>query len=330
MRKKLFAVLMMLGTASMLCGFDSAETVDSVMQKQQEAAAAVTSTDAEITVNADVAVNLDDATLTAKANGTIDVEVVLAEQAAKVEGSIDVLSPLLAQENTYEFKLYAKPNESGAIEVYLYTADSVTGESEWEHDSSADMGINLNDLTSTATTITVDQLAQLGINFTLAPEAADVDGTECYEVSTVIDSTTFSTILTAASALSGQDLTADESVAMAMEILDGLKINLAYYIDTTTFLPVKMHMDMNDSDLAAIEQLLSAYITSTMQSEEAIAVTIALNDLSMDMTSVYDTITEIVIPDEALYAGSSADVIPDEVEAEISTAVEAVTEAAAQ
>lgn len=321
---------MMLGTASMLCGFDSAETVDSVMQKQQEAAAAVTSTDAEITVNADVAVNLDDATLTAKANGTIDVEVVLAEQAAKVEGSIDVLSPLLAQENTYEFKLYAKPNESGAIEVYLYTADSVTGESEWEHDSSADMGINLNDLTSTATTITVDQLAQLGINFTLAPEAADVDGTECYEVSTVIDSTTFSTILTAASALSGQDLTADESVAMAMEILDGLKINLAYYIDTTTFLPVKMHMDMNDSDLAAIEQLLSAYITSTMQSEEAIAVTIALNDLSMDMTSVYDTITEIVIPDEALYAGSSADVIPDEVEAEISTAVEAVTEAAAQ
>ena len=321
---------MMLGTASMLCGFDSAETVDSVMQKQQEAAAAVTSTDAEITVNADVAVNLDDATLTAKANGTIDVEVVLAEQAAKVEGSIDVLSPLLAQENTYEFKLYAKPNESGAIEVYLYTADSVTGESEWEHDSSADMGINLNDLTSTATTITVDQLAQLGINFTLAPEAADVDGTECYEVSTVIDSTTFSTILTAASALSGQDLTADESVAMAMEILDGLKINLAYYIDTTTFLPVKMHMDMNDSDLAAIEQLLSAYITSSMQSEETIAVTIALNDLSMDMTSVYDTITEIVIPDEALYAGSSADVIPDEVEAEISTAVEAVTEAAAQ
>lgn len=330
MRKKLFAVLMMLGTASMLCGFDSAETVDSVMQKQQEAAAAVTSTDAEITVNADVAVNLDDATLTAKANGTIDVEVVLAEQAAKVEGSIDVLSPLLAQENTYEFKLYAKPNESGAVEVYLYTADSVTGESEWEHDSSTDMGINLNDLTSTATTITVDQLAQLGINFTLAPEAADVDGTECYEVSTVIDSTTFSTILTAASALSGQDLTEDESVAMAMEILDGLKINLAYYIDTTTFLPVKMHMDMNDSDLAAIEQLLSAYITSSMQSEETIAVTIALNDLSMDMTSVYDTITEIVIPDEALYAGSSADVIPDEVEAEISTAVESVTEAAAQ
>lgn len=330
MRKKLFAVLMMLGTASMLCGFDSAETVDSVMQKQQEAAAAVTSTDAEITVNADVAVNLDDATLTAKANGTIDMEVVLAEQAAKVEGSIDVLSPLLAQENTYEFKLYAKPNESGAVEVYLYTADSVTGESEWEHDSSADMGINLNDLTSTATTITVDKLAQLGINFTLAPEAADVDGTECYEVSTVIDSTTFSTILTAASALSGQDLTEDESVAMAMEILDGLKINLAYYIDTTTFLPVKMHMDMNDSDLAAIEQLLSAYITSSMQSEETIAVTIALNDLSMDMTSVYDTITEIVIPDEALYAGSSADVIPDEVEAEISTAVESVTEAAAQ
>ena len=87
---------------------------------------------------------------------------------------------------------------------------------------------------------------------------------------------------------------------------------------------------MNDSDLAAIEQLLSAYITSSMQSEETIAVTIALNDLSMDMTSVYDTITEIVIPDEALYAGSSADVIPDEVEAEICTAVESVTEAAAQ
>lgn len=328
MKKKLSAVLMTLGAVSMLCGFDSAETADSIMQKQQEAVTAVSSTDADISVNADVAINFAGAALTATANGKIDAEVLMAEPAMKLEGSIDVLSPLLGQENTYDFKMYLKTNESGTPDVYVYYGDMVSGDSFWDHETGN--GIDMNGLLDTASTVDMNTLSALGISFTLTPEAVDVDGTECYELSTVIDSETFSTVLDKASSLTGQDLSADESVALAMELLTGLKINMAYYIDTESYLPVKMHMDMNDSDLTAIEMLASAYMTSMMGDEEELTLDIILNDLSMDVATAYNTVTEIVVPDEALYAGYSTDIIPDNMEADLGSAVDSINDAIGQ
>lgn len=328
MKKKLSVILITLGAASMLCGFDSAETAESILQKQQEAVENVSSTDAHAAINADIAIDFAGASLKATANGGIDVEVLMEEPAMKLEGSIDVLSPLLAQENTYDFKVYMKPKDSGASDVYVYYANAVTGESNWDHDS--DETIEVSQLMNTAATVDMTKLSKLGIEFTLAPEAADVDGTECYELSAVIDSAAFSAVLDEISELTGEDLSEDESVSMAMEILEGLKINLAYYIDTETFLPIKMHLDLNDSDLSAIEELVTGYMTTAMGSEEDLSITILLNDVSVDVETAYDTVTEIEVPDEALAAGSSVDMVPDDVEVEIGSAVEAVTEASAQ
>lgn len=328
MKKKLLAVLMTLGTTALLCGFDSTETAESIMEKQQEALSSVSSTDAAITVNGDIAIDLAGVPLSATANGAVNIQILTDEPAMKLEGSIDVLSPLLGQENTYDFKLYMKTNEYGTPDIYTYYSDVVSGDSFWDHESGE--GINVNSLINTASTMDMSRLSALGIDFTLEPSPFEAEGKEYYLLNSVIDSTTFTAVLDKLTEISGQDLSADESVALAMELLEGLKINLAYDVDTATFLPAKLHMDLNDSDLSVIEVLVSSYMTAMMNSEEDIAIDITLNDLSMDVATTYNTVTEIVIPDEALYSGYSKDVVPDEKEAQLSTAVNTVTEAVSQ
>lgn len=322
MRKKLISAALLLGTASVLCGFDQAETVESILQKQQEAIASVSSTSAAVSLNADIAIDLAGAPLTAAANGKIELDLIPSGPDFRLEGSIDVLSPLLAQENTYDFRVFLKTPESGSPDVYVYYANAVTGESYWDHDSAK--GVDVSSLMNLTRSLDSQKLAALGIDFALAPEAKENDGAECYQLTAVLDSDSFAAALDKASELSGQDLSADESFASAMQLLEGLKINLSYDIDTSTFLPAGLHLDLNDSDLSLIGELVSSYLSSMMSSEEPLTVSITLNDVSLDVSAAYDSVTEIIVPDEALAADASPDVIPDETEAEIVSMLGAV------
>lgn len=326
MRKKIFTAALLLGMSSMICGFDQAETVESILQKQQDAAAAVASTSSVVTVNADLAIDLSGAALKTTASGEIEFDLIPAGPDFRLEGSIDFLSPLLAQENTYDFRLFLKTDEADGADVYVYYANAVTGESYWDHDSAK--GVDVKSLMSLSSSINSEKLAALGIDFTLAPEAKENDGAECYQLAAVLDSSTFAAVLDKTSELAGQDLSADESFASAMQLLEGLKINLSYDINTETFLPVGMHLDLNDSDLSVIEELVSSYLTSAMSSEEPLTVSIALNDLSVNAVNTYDTVTEITVPDEALAADPSPDVIPDETEAGLVSVLDAVASSA--
>jgi hypothetical protein len=144
-------------------------------------------------------------------------------------------------------------------------------------------------------------MADWGISFELAPEAADVDGTECYLLSTTLDASSLETLLDKSAELTGEELPEEFSTYLAL--LDGLKLDMDYYVDTTTYLPVKMHMDMNDSDLSIINQLITAQFAN-FTSDEATSSTaeLVLNDLSIDAVYTYGDVAEIVVPDEALAA----------------------------
>lgn len=315
MRKKLLSAAVLLGITSMLCGFDQAETAESILQKQQEAVSAAESTSASITINADVSIDLAGAALTAAANGEIALDILSEGPDLRLEGSIDALSPLLAQENTYDFRFFVKNNAYDSPDIYVYYSNAVTGESYWDHDSAK--GVDVDSLIRLSSSLNAEKLAALGIEFSLAPEAVENGETECYQLSTTLDAAAFSTLLTKLSELSGQDLSANESVILAMKLLDGLKINLSYDIDTTTFLPVSIHLDLNDSELSTVEELLSSYLNSAIGGDEPLTVGISLNDVSVDAVTTYNTVSEIIVPDEALSADASPDVIPDETEAEL-------------
>lgn len=62
MKKKLLLGLTVLGAASMLCGFDSAETADSLYQKMLDATTDASGASMSMGMNLDAAINVSDGT----------------------------------------------------------------------------------------------------------------------------------------------------------------------------------------------------------------------------------------------------------------------------
>lgn len=303
MKKKFLLGLVTLGAASMLCGFDSAETVDTLSEKMNAASTAAESMSAAMAMNLDAAVNVSDGTtdssIALAANGNFNIACLINPFSMKMDGAMKVSS--LGQNQDVKMEAYYVTDENGDMKMYIYSEDSATGTGEWQVET--EEGFNIDELMalSTENAMSFSDLADWGLVFELAPEAADVDGVECYLLSTTMDSASISTILSKTSELTGEDLTADADVSMALSMLDGLKLNLEYYIDATTYLPVKVHMDMNGSDLSTINQLIAASMASA-DSEGTTTTELVLNDLSIDMTTSFGAVDPITVPEEALAA----------------------------
>lgn len=310
MRRKLILGVLVLGAASMLCGFDSAETVDSLSQKMQEANSSLEGFSADINFNLDAVLNISDGTTDSSvpvtADGTIAADYAMNPLAMKADASVNVSALTTNQSITEE--MYMVTDESGVLKMYVKVQETADDPGSWVVSSADDMNIAEIMESSANASASLGDLADWGITFELAPEAADVNGTECYLLSTVLDSSTINTILTKVSETSDIEIPAEVSTYIAL--LDGLKLNLDYYVDTTTYQLVKMHMDMNDSDLAMINQLITAGI-SGMVSDEAPASTaeLVLNDLSLDALCSFGAAPAITVPDEALAAETSGEAV---------------------
>lgn len=326
MKKKFVLGLAVLGTASMLCGFDNTQTANDVLQKVQDASKDAAGVTMNMTMNLDGAINVSDGSTTssiqAKATSDLDIAANTDPLAMKMEGNVAVST--FGQNQTIDMKMYGVTNEDGAFDTYVYQKDSTTDEGEWTH--TTDSSIDYSQLINLSNSFNVSDYADWGLSFELAPEAAEVDGTECYLLTAVVDKDALNTMINKVSSLSGEDLSADEDVATALAYLDGISLKLQYYVDTTTYLPVKMHMDLNDSDLTT----LNALIASALASEDGTTAELVLNDASIDVTTTYGDAVEITVPDEALQAQdveSPADSIESAVE---EIAGEAESEAATE
>lgn len=209
MKKKLLLGLTVLGAASMLCGFDSAETADSLYQKMSDATADVSGMSMNMGMNLDAAINVSDGTtdssLGITMSGTFDVNATMDPVATEVVGSMDLSA--LGQGQHMEMKSYSVTAEDGGLETYSFTKESTDDEGSWAYNK--DSSIDMTSLMDLSKSLTAADLADWGLTFTLAPEAATVNGTECYELSTVIDSSTLDTVLKKVSELAGEDLTSD-------------------------------------------------------------------------------------------------------------------------
>lgn len=332
MKKKLLLGLTVLGAASMLCGFDSAETADSLYQKMLDATADASGASMSMGMNLDAAINVSDGTtdssLGITMSGTFDVNATMDPVATELVGSMDLSA--LGQGQHMEMKSYSVTAEDGGLETYSFTKESTDDEGSWAYNK--DSNIDMTSLMDLSKSLTAADMADWGLTFTLAPEAATVNGTECYELSTVIDSSTLDTVLKKVSELAGEDLTSDQDVAMAMQYLDGLKLNITYYVDAATYLPVSVTMDMNDSDLTVLNSL----IASTLASEEGTSAELVLNDFSINATTSYGDVAAITVPQEAIDAvaageATSLDDVAENLVADAETeAAEATTEAVAE
>lgn len=304
MKKKLVLGLAVLGTASMLCGFDNAQTANDVLQKTQDASEDVAGMTATMSMNLDGALNVSDgsttSTLQAKVTGNFDMAANTDPYGMKMEGTVAM--SFFGQNQTVDLEMYGLTNEDGAFDSYIYSKDSSTGEGQWQH--TTDSSIDYSQLMGASKSINISDVSDWGLSFELAPEAAEVDGKECYLLTAVIDKDTLNTIITKTSELTGEDLSADENVATALAYMDGISMKIQYYVDTTTYLPVSMHMDLNDSDLTNLNALLAGALAS---SDDTSTAELVLNDLSFDISCVYGDAVDITVPDEAIQAAQDVE-----------------------
>lgn len=306
MKKNLLFGLAVLGTASMLCGFDSAQTADDVLNNMQQAETDMQSMSMDMSMDVDVAVNVGDGTTTSTiavaAGGDFSIDYILDPMAMSMEGSMSLST--FGQNEDITMKMYAVTNENGDFETYTYTADSTSGEEGWVYEESE--GMDMSQLMELSKSFTADTYKEWGITFELAPEAVDVNGTECYVLTTSLDSDTINTILNKVTELAGEAAISQDEMGLVMSYmtyLNGLKMNLEYYVDAATYVPVSMHIDMNGSDLSALNSLLGL----AMGGSEGTSVELQLNVFSIDCTMSYDDVTEITVPQEALDAVASGE-----------------------
>lgn len=219
----------------------------------------------------------------------------------KMEGNVEM--SFFGQNQTVDLEMYGLTNEDGAFDSYIYTKDSATGEGQWQH--TTDSSIDYSQLINLSNSFNVSDYADWGLTFELAPEAAEVDGKECYLLTAVIDKDALNTLINKSSELTGEDLSSDTDVATALAYLDGISLKLQYYIDTTTYLPVSMHMDLNDSDLTNLNALLAGALASS--SDDTSTAELVLNDLSFDISCTYGDAVDITVPDEAIQAAQDVE-----------------------
>ena len=190
--------------------------------------------------------------------------------------------------------------------MYMKITDPGTGSEQWVVQTMDDLNITEIIANAGGKNMNFSEMAEWGLAFELAPEAADVNGTECYLISTTIDAASLQTILQKTGEITGQDLASDPNVTMGLSLLNGLKLNISYYVDAATYIPIKGHIDMNGSDFSLVSQMISGLLGSTA-SEDAPASTIELtvNDISMDLLMNYGEAQTITVPQEALDAETS-------------------------
>ncbi len=310
MKKKRISGILALGMISMLCGFDSAQTAESVAEKMVEASSTAEGIKTDIDFNLDAAVNISDGSITSTisiaSDGTLDAQCALDPYAAKVEGTMN-LSALTTMENITE-EIYIVADEDGSLKLYTKTQLSEDEEGEWLF-SSLDSG-NGKKLMQPAmdNSSLIRTLNDCGIALELASEAADVNGAECYLLSSVVDVSAMETVLNKVTQAAQETL--PENISAYLSMLDGLQLKIELYVDTTSFQIVKIHMDLNGSDLSLISEQINTAIAG-FESDEAPSSTaeLVLNDASMDILYSYGEAPEITVPDDALAAENSGESI---------------------
>lgn len=300
MKKQFIAGLAAIAAASMLCGFDSAETLDSLSEKMADAGSSVESMAMATDFSLDAALKISDGSTDVNtaitASGPLEVKATTDPAACSTTGSIEFSA--ISSGQTIQFESYTVTDEDGAIKTYIKNPEDGT----WTVQTAdgLDIGKLLTSVSSASAGFS--QLEDWGVTCELAPEAADADGTECYLVSAVIDASSLDTLIQKASEMSGTDLEASSGLSQVLPLLDGLSLKLEYYVDAATYLPVKLHIDMNDSDLTGINQLISTFMGGMGDEENPSSAELVLNDLSIDAALSYNDVAEITVPEEALSA----------------------------
>ncbi len=297
MRKSILIGSLLLGASAMLVGFDSSETAESVLEKSAEAVQDASDLSIGFDLNFDADFEIGDGTITSDlsfllgADFTIDLT--RDPYALRLDGSYELSALGTGQPGS--LTLYAVPDEAGGMIAYIYVADDTEEEEApsgtWYY--SKDAAADLTDLFPEDSFSSDTDNAVTNPGFTLSPEAVRYSGSECYLLSMSMDETMLSDLI-------GED--PDAAAAMILPLLDGIVLNIDYYVDTATYQPAGITLDLNDSDLSALNALLESLLSAYDSEDAETSAAIILNDVSLDLPFSFGPVDPITVPQEALDA----------------------------
>ncbi len=309
MKKSFLLGIILTAAAFLLCGFDTSLTAEDVLQKSIEESGSASSFTTDFDFNLDMGVDIGDGSTTSTIdllmNMDLTIDMTMDPYVFQIDGT--VLLSLFGTDETDQVEAYAVLNDDGTLKTYTYSEEEEGP--NWTYSETS--GYDFSALEQSSGTFNAEVLSEYGIPLTLASETVDVNGTECYLLNTDIDIPSLESLL---------DSVEDETVQSVLDLLDGLVLNISYYVATDTFLPIAVHMDLNDSDLSVINAYLSELLGAFDVEDAQTSVELICNDVSMDFEIAYDTIDSITIPQEALDAASASESYSDLfIEEELST-----------
>ncbi len=325
MKKTALMTAALLGVASfaMLSGFDSAETADSVLEKYVEASKDQKDANAEATFDLDANLGIEEMgmSLAINANGDMPMSFTLDPVEMAISGNFNLNAA--GTEIAADMEMYTAADEDGVITTYMkmnQTEDGQTTEGQWEVSKMAS-----NEMAAfTALTQANIDFTDFPSEFTLAPEAADVNGKSCYELTTQMTYDDLKAVLEWAvgkvrtiAEESGQEVT-DEQYQEAVDALaqldqfdpfmTGIVFNITLDIDDTTFACQRVRLDADGSDWATVEAIIPTAMGLTNDDGTPMTCALDVASLYMDIVYDYETPVSIEVPAEAKAAAEGVEV----------------------
>lgn len=302
------AALVCAASFGLLTGFDSAATAEDVLAKYSEASKTTTEFTSDITVDADIDLEIPEmeTSFKVKADGTMDLSATLDPVA--VASLTKANLSLMGQEMNIGLDMYAVTMEDGSLG--LYTKEDMGEGAEWSFTSS-ESPVSLDELTEMAQKVNID-FSQLPVTFTMAEEAVDVNGKSCYELTSSLTPDDIVALVQYAfkyaSETAGEEMPVSEedleSVTAMASYIQGLLLNITIDIDTETYKPVRLRIDFDGTDWAAIAPIIASLMDMTNEEGVPYTLNITANSLYAEFLYNYDEPVVIEVPEEALAAAA--------------------------
>lgn len=282
-------------------GAEEAVTAESLMTAMQEYSQKAGSMTVPMTMNLDAALKMasEDAPETSigfTMNGGFDMKEIVDPMQVAMSGSFKLA--MMGESQEMSMDMYMKASEDGST-IDTYARSTEDGEDTgWQH-TTMDMSEFLSQLgvSSLADLSSMSFEDLLGSDVALDWNVEETD--DSYILSAKLAFSDLMPLINTAMESSGQTV-GEEEMAIVESLLGSFVMNMSYDLDKETKAAKTCHIDFNDSDLTALNEMISAMMGASEDASAQMA--IALNDFSMDMTFTYDDVTEITIPEEALNA----------------------------
>ena len=296
----LFACALITAAAGMVLGAGAAETsAEDILAKYAEESANVKQALADTNFNADIKLSIPDAgmDLAITADGSMPMGFTLDPIQLGMEGNFNVSA--MGQELGMTMKMYMVP-EDDTLAVYSFFQSSDEEGGQWEYATMAPEEFEEFKKALTDKMVSFD-FSALPISFELEG-TTDVNGASCYVLKAALTWEDLLALINYASEVSGQDLGDTSELSEVGAYMEGLVMNLELDINTETYYAQRMHIDMDGSNWAVLEQILPMLMDMSKEDGSYYSVSLAVNSLYVDVVYDYETEVSIEVPADAAAA----------------------------